>query len=179
MMNEAALVADVLRGRKQAFAEIIRIYQNRLFAMAMGYFRNPEEAKDVTQEIFLAVYGSLPRYDPSRPFRNWLLRIATHHCIQHLRQKTRPKIPLDPPPPELDPLDIQVRRESREQVRRCLDNLDEEFRTVVQLYYFGEQSCQEIADTLEISLSLVKIRLMRARRMMAQAMKSSSSGDMT
>lgn len=164
-------MAAVLAGHQQAFAGLVRLYQGRIYAMARGYFRNPEEASDVAQEVFLAVFASLPRFDRSRPFRHWLLRIATNHCIQHLRRKTRPPLPPDPPAPLPDPLEVQVQNEERERVRQAMDRLDEDLRDVVIHYYLLDQSCPDIAETLGITLSLVKVRLLRARRAMVVILK--------
>ncbi|HNW36145.1 MAG TPA: sigma-70 family RNA polymerase sigma factor, partial [Candidatus Ozemobacteraceae bacterium] len=118
--------------------------------------------------IFLAVYQSLPRFDTNRPFMNWLLRIASHHCFQYARRKKMiARHPIDPNPTgELDPLDFHVRAEARQAVLECFHELDDNHKMVVWLYYFLDRSCREISEILEISVDLVKIRLFRARREM-------------
>ncbi len=162
--RENALVQAVMSGHKESFSELIRPYQSRIYGMAMGYTRNPEEAKDLAQDVFVATFQSLPRFDRVRPFRNWILKIATHHCYMFLRKRGRPTPPPPLPPPEADPLDVQVETESREEIRAAFHRLEEDQKMVVWLYYFFNRSCQEIAEILEISLALVKVRLFRARQ---------------
>jgi len=166
--SDEELVAATLAGRKEAFETIIKRYQQRIFGMCWSYSRQREEALDLTQEIFLAVYQSIPRFDRNRPFVNWLVRIASHHCFQYARRrKMMARHPIDPPSQEgTDPLDFHVRAEAREAVLKSFFELDDDHKMVVWLYYFLNRSCREISEILEISVDLAKIRLFRARREM-------------
>ncbi len=170
--SDEAIAAEARAGRPDRFAELVRRYQHRVLGLVMNYTRRREEALDLCQDIFLATWQSLPRFDVSRSFTNWILKIATHHCYQFLR---RTKRPLPPPDPDAgtdlpDPLEVQVRAEAREQVLAAFRRLDEDKRLVVWLYYFLGRSCAEIGEILEISVDLVKIRLFRARREMGEEM---------
>ncbi|HOY66811.1 MAG TPA: sigma-70 family RNA polymerase sigma factor [Candidatus Ozemobacteraceae bacterium] len=166
--SDETLVVATLNGHKNAFALLVQKYQQRIFGMAWSYTHQREEALDLTQDIFFAVYQSLPRFDPARPFVNWLLRISSHHCFQfNRRRKMIARHPVDPiVPEESDPLDFHVHQEAKNAVLACFHELDDDHKMVVWLYYFLDRSCRDISEILEISVDLVKIRLFRARREM-------------
>lgn len=170
--EDAELVRQVLGGRTEAFGELVKRYQSKIFMMSLSYVRRPAVAEDVVQEVFIATYQSLGRFDQSRSFTNWILKIATNHCYKALRKK----VPLPMPEKEIpifcDPLDEHLLRERQEAVAAALSQLPDDFRLVVWLFYFFERSYQQISEILEIPLHLVKIRLFRARRMMGQALKT-------
>jgi RNA polymerase sigma-70 factor (ECF subfamily) len=164
---EAALIAEILAGRRDRFADLIRPFERRIYAMAWNFTHHHEAANDLAQEIFLATYRSLPTFNRSRPFLPWLMRIATNHCYKALHRRSREPIlskPVGPEPP--DPLLVQVRAEWRAEVLAAFQALPDDFKLVVWLYYFFERSCRQIAEILEISEDLVKIRLFRARKLM-------------
>ncbi|HOY67011.1 MAG TPA: sigma-70 family RNA polymerase sigma factor [Candidatus Ozemobacteraceae bacterium] len=173
--EDAELVRQVLNGHTDAFGELVRRYQSKIYMMALYHTRQPSAAEDVVQEVFLAVYKSLGRFDQARSFTNWILKIATNHCYKAIRR--RPAIPLPDRdiPVFCDPLDDQLLKERQEAVGAALAKLPEDFRLVVWLYYFFERSYQQIADILEIPLHLVKIRLFRAKRSLGQALRQSSA----
>jgi RNA polymerase sigma-70 factor (ECF subfamily) len=134
------------------------------------------EAEDAAQETFLRAYTKLATYQPGRKFVNWLLSIASHHCIDRLRRKKRaPQLSLDGPlPPQWTASDaphpdqVVNKRQMRERVRQVLDTLPSDYRVAIILRYWHGMSYQEIAATTECTVSAIKSRLYRARRMMAQ-----------
>jgi RNA polymerase sigma-70 factor (ECF subfamily) len=166
--SDALLVKKILSGQRDSFADIVRRYQNRIYGMALSYTRNPEEARDLTQDSLVAVYNSLARFDQTRSLTNWVLKIAVYHCYQYLRKSRRPAKVLDLPAEFPDPLDVQVRADQREKVLKAFDGLGEDLKMTVWLHYFLERSCKEIAEILEISLDLVKVRLFRARKVLGE-----------
>lgn len=172
---DALLVKKILAGHRDAFADIVRRYQNRIYGMALHYTRNTEEARDLTQDALVAVYNSLARFDQARSLTNWVLKIAVYHCYQYLRKSRRPAKVLDLPAEFPDPLDVQVRAEQREKVLKAFDGLGDDLKMTVWLHYFLERSCKEIADILEISLELVKVRLFRARKILGENLGSNGS----
>jgi RNA polymerase sigma-70 factor (ECF subfamily) len=136
---------------------------------------NPAEAEDAAQETFLRAYSKLATYQPGRKFVNWLLSIASHHCIDRLRRKSRaPQLSLDGPmPPQWltsdapRPDQVVNKNQERERVRQVLDTLPPDYRAAVVLRYWYGMSYREIAATMETTESAIKSRLHRARRMMA------------
>jgi len=137
---------------------------------------DPAEAEDAAQETFVRAYTKLATYQPDRKFVNWLLSIASHHCIDRLRRKSRaPQLSLDGPlPPQWitssSPRPDQVvnQKQERERVRQSLDTLPPDYRAAIVLRYWHGLSYREISDLMETTESAIKSRLHRARRMLAQ-----------
>ena len=156
------------------------IYHERIYRYVLGMVRNRAEAEDLTQDTFLRAhrYGESLR-DPDA-VRGWLYRIATHVCLDRLRQH-RPLVSLDskegennPKPPVSEApsaLDISERKETSACVQRCLDFLSDEYRVVILLHEGHSLTAPEIADLLGVTVATVKIRLHRARRKLEQVMK--------
>lgn len=175
--DDAEIVRQVLSGRTEAFGEIVKRYQSKIFMMALYYVRRPAAAEDILQEVFIATYQSLGRFDQSRSFTNWILKIATNHCYKALRKKNPVSLPEKEIPIFCDPLDDQLLRERQEAVAEAMSKLPEDFKLVVWLFYFFERSYQQISEILEIPQHLVKIRLFRAKRLLGQVLKNFSDTD--
>src|SRR5881296_350674 len=76
-------------GDPAAFEVLVRRWTNRVFRLALRFFRQPEDAEDVTQEVFLQLHRTASTYRPEAPFDHWLLRIATNACLDRLRARRR------------------------------------------------------------------------------------------
>jgi len=141
---------------------------------------NSAEAEDAAQETFVRAYTKLATYQPGRKFVNWLLSIASHHCIDRLRRKGRaPQLSLDgPTPPQWitsnapQPDQVVSKKEEREQVRQLLETLPPDYRAAIVLRYWYDLSYREIAVTMDTTESAIKSRLHRARRMMAENLQA-------
>lgn len=175
--EDAEIVRQVLAGRVEAFSELVKRYQSKIYMMALYHVRRPAAAEDVVQEVFIATYQSLGRFDQSRSFTNWILKIATNHCYKALRKKAPVPLPDAEIPIFCDPLDEQLRRERQETVGAAMARLPDDFKLVVWLFYFFERSYQQISEILEIPQHLVKIRLFRARRMLGQTLQKETLAD--
>ncbi len=165
------IVKRVLAGQRDDFGEIIRRYQVKIFGMAIFHTRNATLAEELTQEIFVQTFQSLPRFDQTKSFTNWILRIATNHCYKSLRRK--PSISLDGKeiPLYIDPLDDHVRQERRQMVMEALSKLPEEQKLVIWMFYFFERSYEQISEILEMPLHLVKIRLFRGKKALGELLR--------
>lgn len=174
-MEEEAWVADVLRGNKQAFANLVERYKSPVYNLAYRMLGNGEDAEDAAQESFLRAYSQLRSYDRSRKFSSWLLSITAHHCIDQLRRRRFTWLPIE----AIDALEwlgadvdqpesVVIDGEDRDEVRRLLHALPAKYRLVVVLRYWYDMSYDEIARTTSLSEAAVKTRLHRAREMLAQ-----------
>lgn len=173
--QEARWVAQAQRGNDQAFAELVELYQNPVYHLCYRMLGNAEEAEDAAQESFLRAYKALRSYDNTRSFATWLLSIASHYCIDQIRKRRMTLISLDTfvgeilPDPEPSPESALRQNELQRQVRGLLDSLSPLDRSAVVLFYWYDYSYDEIAQTLELSVSAVKSRLHRARLQLASA----------
>ena len=159
---------------------LFEAYHDRIYRYVLGLVRNPAEAEDLTQDTFLRAYRYGDSLRDPDAVRGWLYRIATHVCLDRLRQR-KPSVSLDSeegenrlkPPASTapSPLDISERKETSACVQRCLDFLPDKYRAVILLREAHSLTGPEIADLLGVTLTTVKIRLHRARRKLQQVMK--------
>jgi RNA polymerase sigma-70 factor (ECF subfamily) len=173
MEEETAWIQRTLAGDQEAFACLVEAYQTAVYNLAYRMLGNAAEAEGAAQETFLRAYTRLNTYDSERKFSSWLLAIASHHCIDRLRQR-RFALSLDELPPwrwlasSSRPEETVIRSEERDEIRQLLDQLPPHYRAAVILRYWYDLSYQEIAEVMETTESAVKSTLYRARRRLAQ-----------
>lgn len=175
MEEELTWIQQALAGDQQAFARLVEAYQVPVYNLAYRMLGNAPEAEDAAQETFLRAYTRLDTYQPGRKFSSWLLAIASHYCVDRLRRRRFTWVSLDDMPPWQEPSgdrgqpeESALDGEREAEVRALLDRLPPQYRAPVVLRYWYEMSYQEIAETMNITVSAVKTRLHRARRMLAE-----------
>jgi RNA polymerase sigma-70 factor (ECF subfamily) len=159
---------------------LFETYHDRIYRYVLGLVRNPAEAEDLTQDTFLRAYRYGDSLRDPKAVRGWLYRIATHACLDRLRQR-KPLVSLDseagerrvkPPVSQSpSPLDVSERKETSACVQRCLDFLPDQYRAVILLHEAHSLTAAEIAGLLGVTVATVKIRLHRARRGLQQVME--------
>jgi RNA polymerase sigma-70 factor (ECF subfamily) len=159
---------------------LFEAHHDRIYRYLLRLVRNPAEAEDLTQETFLRAYRRGDSLRDPEAVRGWLYRIATHVCLDRLRQrKSHPAVQADevtgqlPPAVSASPsmLEVVERKETSACVQRCLDFLPDHYRAVILLHEAHGLTAPEIANFLGISLFTVKIRLHRARHKLQQVME--------
>jgi len=174
MEEEKVWIQRTLAGDQDAFACLVEAYQTAVYNLAYRMLGNAVEAEDAAQEAFLKAYTRLNTYDSERKFSSWLLAIASHHCIDRLRQRRLGWLSSDELPPwrwlssGSRPEEVVIRSQERDEVHRLLDQLPPHYRAAVILRYWHDLSYQEIAEAMEITESAVKSTLYRARQKLAQ-----------
>ncbi len=177
-------VAAAIEGDQDAFAEIVYSFQDSVYNLCYRLLGERTEAEDASQEAFLKAYAHLRRYDPERPFKTWLLTIASNLCIDRLRKRRAVLLSIDEPLPatlalasdEPQPEQMAVMNERTRWIQALLQQLPDDYRAAVVLRYWYEYSYVEIAEILETTESAIKSRLFRARQMLADKIDSSSEG---
>ena len=176
METDQELVALLLQGDQQAFAELVERYQRAVFNLSYRMLGEAREAEDAAQESFLRAYQHIDRYDTSRPFKTWLLSIASNYCIDKLRKRRLTWLSIDeplPPHPELNskaptPEEAVTGGERNAAVHALLNQLPADYRAAVVLRYWYDMSYAEIAEMLDTTESAIKSRLFRARQSLAE-----------
>lgn len=176
--QESELVALALRGRNAAFAEILRRHRDPVYRLIRGHLGDAEVALDLTQETFMAAHSALDRYDPERPLRAWLARIAINKCRDWARRRRVRALLLLAGPLDMGGLDVgdeapgpweRVRdREELRAVAVAIAALPASLKEPLLLQTMEELSQAEIAHALGISPKAVETRIRRARIKLAE-----------
>jgi RNA polymerase sigma-70 factor (ECF subfamily) len=163
--QDADLVERSLRGDEQAFAKLVDAYEKILFNLAYRMVSDREEARDLTQTVFLKVYRSLAGFDRRYKFFSWVYRIMIHECLDWLNHR-RPQEPLDEglAAQGHSPEEDRERNRVNEAVQQAMMRLTPEHREVIILRHFLLLSHREMSRLLKIPEKTVKSRLYAARQ---------------
>ncbi len=175
-MTEQELVARAKAGDDEAFAQLMRDNEKRIYNLTLRMTGNPEDAMDLAQEAFLNAWRGLKFFKGDSAFSTWVYRLASNACIDHLRRnKRRQDINLPMPTHEEDDSQPDIpddrfrpeqeleRQELRRAVAQGLEQLSDEHRQVLVMREINGLSYQEIADVLDLEAGTVKSRIARAR----------------
>ena len=161
-------IEKVKKGQTQYFSYIVEKYQDVVFSIALKVLKNRDDAEEMAQESFIKVYKSLHTFKGKAKFSTWLYRITYNNCISEIRKRKMHFASTD---------DVEVKDEDSEinldgipeenrakYVKAALEKLPEEEYTLVLLYYFEDQSIEEISRVTGLTDSNTKVKLHRARK---------------
>jgi RNA polymerase sigma-70 factor (ECF subfamily) len=172
-LTDEQLVELAVADDPDAFGEIVRRWERKIFALCFGMLGREDDARDAAQEAFIAAYRNLSRFRGEAKVSSWLHRIAVNQCLTTKRRaKTRSEEFLDDEsgaeervfvaPLHYSPSKRTERAERVTIVRQAVTSLPSDLRQVIVMKEFEEMTFQEISETLEIPLSTVKSRLYTA-----------------
>jgi RNA polymerase sigma-70 factor (ECF subfamily) len=168
---DAEIVERIRLADPDAFAELVRRHQRRLFGLILMMVRDPSGAEDVTQDTFVRAYVHLDQFDVRRAFYPWLasiaVRLSQNWLRQHGRTTHREGTALDDakePSGDDPPLAAIITDERDRELWRAVSMLPSGERTAVVLYYRDDMPVQDVARALGITTGTVKTLLFRARR---------------
>lgn len=169
----AGLVRALREGNDEAFSRLVRIYQARIWNLTRAYVKDEEEAKDLTQDIFVTAYRSLGHLRDDAKFGGWLYQLALNHCRNRYKRLKRrgffSNLSLDDPDHPIplsqgdSPERQYERRNTAEAVRSAIAAMSATEKEILLLRDLQELSYEEISAILEIPLGTVKSKLNRAR----------------
>src|SRR5258708_15604036 len=173
--SDEQMVERAVSGDREAFGEIVRRWERSILALSFGMLGREEEARDATQETFLAAFRNLRGFRGDAKVSSWLHRIAVNQCITRQRRaKVRGETALEDEaernaavfalPLDTSPARTAEKFERSVAVRRAVGALPPDLRQVVVMKEFEELTFQQISDVLELPLSTVKSRLYTALR---------------
>lgn len=177
--TDRELVATATTGVEGSFEELVRRYQRPISAYVYRMVGDYEAALDLTQEIFIKVYGSLARYRSEFKFSTWLYKIAHNSAVDHLRRNAgrerslnsgiegdQYELPIESG--SLSPEQESERRERRLEIEAVVRSLPNSYRELIVLRHSQDLTYEEIVEVTGLPLGTVKNRLFRAREMMKQ-----------
>ncbi|HEV2800602.1 MAG TPA: sigma-70 family RNA polymerase sigma factor [Pyrinomonadaceae bacterium] len=177
-LADCELVTRAISGRDDSFEELVRRYQRPLVSYVYRMTGNYESALDLTQEVFIKVYGSLARYRPEYKFSTWIYRIAHNTAIDYLRRHSTREQELEVATHDGDtyekpyasaaptPEEESVRAERRAEIEDVIQSLPPSYRELIVLRHAHDLSYDEIAEVTGLPLGTVKNRIFRAREAM-------------
>lgn len=171
--HDSDIIAMILNGQKDAFSVLVQRYQAYVFTLAMRYVNNKrEDAEELSQDVFIKAYRFLGDFKQTSKFSTWLYTIVHTTAISHLRKQKNSEILI-----EEDKLtylsdnksqntfhNTAEKRSVKEQLNKAIAQLGADEARVIHLFYQAEQSIEEISLITDMSLSLVKVKLFRARQ---------------
>lgn len=186
LRHDYQLVCDARdHGSRKAYADLMATYREPLYLLLLRMTRNTTTASDLTIETFGKAFLQLHRYAPTSSFSAWLYSIGVHTYIDHLRRNRLDTIPLSDtehspdgeyieyqiPSNQPNPEEALIRMQRDETLKRIVDELKEPYRQTVRMRYYEDMSYDEIASQLHIPLGTVKVRLSRAKDLLAAIVK--------
>ncbi len=162
------------------FDRTYRTHYLRVLALCRYLLKSVDEAEDATQEVFYRAYQKRTTVDGSKSYLNWLLKIATNHCLDRLRRRRYEvqfyeTADLDQGGPFLmaeDTLSSLVRAEQGERVRSAIQSLPDKYRIPLVLAYYNEFTYDEIGKTLELNRNTVATLIYRGKQRLREGLTS-------
>ena len=172
--DDAELIQRTLEGDQHAFTQLVEKYRDQVHTLAWQKIGDFHIAQEITQDVFITAYQKFPTFKHYRQFAGWLYVVTNRKCIAwHRKKKPQPQSLEATDPVELEEAYYsahitQQREETLKEkhhaiVQKLLSKLQESERTVVNLYYIAEMSCEDIGKFLGVSPNTVRSRLHRAR----------------
>ncbi len=175
-VSDKELVRRAQQGKVEAFEELVRLYERKVYNITYRLLGNEEDANEALQDTFVRAYRSISRFKFKSSFYTWLYRIATNVSLTKLRRrKTQETVSLDEPVKNTDDLKYDIpdshstpeqafeQKRLRERLQEALARLPKEYRTVVVMRDLEGLSNEEVSATLGITVPAVKSRLHRGR----------------
>lgn len=171
---------------QQAYAELMRLYRDSIYFMLVRMVKNKDDAEDLTLMTFGKAFRYLDKYTPKYAFSTWLYRIALNNSIDFLRVKNNmpqyfeEDLYTSNTTSIIDKSEDNLQRTPEEEIidkqrlqllRAAVSELPDRYRRVIELRYYEDLAYEEIAERLSLTLSNVKIQIMRAKQMLAELMK--------
>lgn len=193
MQNEDKLIQDAKKGSKEAFEEIVKEYQNKIYTLCYRYAGNYEDARDLAQEVFIKVYRNIGKFEGRSSFSTWIYQVAGNTCKDYLRKnKNKSEFSLDEevfnkdedaftPQVLKDENTPETQYEEKEKIsllKDAVNRLNPEYKMVIIMREFQDLSYEEIARQTNTSVGTVKSRLSRGRSMLKNLFNQRMEGSL-
>lgn len=178
-LSDIELIEQTLAGNQFAYADLVKRHQRFVFTLAMRFAKGREDAEEIAQDCFVKAYRSLASFQGQSKFTTWLYSIVYTTAMTFLRKK---RVDTD----SIDDEGTYVQVESHESaydnnnvenksrsyyLNQAIEQLLPDDATIITLFYKGEQSLEEIAQTMGIETNTVKVKLFRARQRLKEKLE--------
>ena len=169
----------IINGNPNAFATLVDRYKDMVYTLALKMLCNKEEAEEIAQDTFIKIYSALPKFKGESKFSTWVYKITYNTCLDALKKnKKEKKVAYIEDFSEhqtktlennFDAIDEEERNQA---IQDCLKELSSEEAFLITLYYFDDQSIDEISKIMNSSVSNTKVKLFRIRKKLASILKN-------
>ena len=179
-MNKTELLSLISLAKKKnqkSQTKLINFYWVDVFSFVMKKVQDENVADEITVSVFSKVLAKLDLYDPNFQFKTQILTIAQNTVIDHWRKKNRE----NEDSVEsfegfknqfaLSPEELLISEEDQKQIITIIESLDSNYQEIIRLRFFEEKSIKEIAEELNLSVANTKVRIMRAKKILAELLK--------
>ncbi|TFF40201.1 RNA polymerase sigma factor [Mucilaginibacter psychrotolerans] len=177
--SDIELIEQTLAGNQSAYADLVKRHQRFVFTLALRFTKGREDAEEVAQDCFVKAYRSLGSFQQQSKFSTWLYSIVYTTAMTFLRKKRvdtssidddEAYIQIENKPGAYDAHNIENKSRSF-YLNQAIAQLLPDDATIITLFYKGEQSLDEIAQTLGIEANTVKVKLFRARQRLKEKLE--------
>lgn len=176
--DDQYFINQIIAGQTHAFAVLVDRYKDLVFTLALRMLKNREEAEEVSQDTFIKVYKSLNKFKGDSKFSTWIYKVAYNTCLDRLKKNKRSQhlVAIDEFTSHQiktidNALDIMELDERKLAIQKCLELLPAEDSVLLTLFYFEEQSLEEISKVVGLTPNNVKVKLFRSRKKLATIFK--------
>ncbi|WP_317167209.1 RNA polymerase sigma factor [Tenacibaculum pelagium] len=171
MINDQLYIEKILKGNTNAYATLVDKYKVMVYTLAFKMMQNKEEAEEVSQDTFIKVYKNLSKFKGESKFSTWIYKIAYRTCLDALKKRknkyntdTIDEVTINKIKTTEGILESIEKKERAVVIKQCMQDLPEDERTILWMFYFDELSLKEIIDVTDFSEANVKVKLHRARK---------------
>lgn len=177
-ISDQHYIDKILQGETNSFAVLVDRYKDMIFTLALKMIKNREEAEEVAQDTFIKIYSSLSKFKGDSKFSTWIYKIAYNTCLDRLKKNKKEdlNISIDEFSAHLiktmdNALSALEDKERKQTIQNCLNLLPSEENFLLTLFYFEDQSLEEIGKVMNINANNVKVKLFRSRQKLAVILK--------
>lgn len=186
LMNDEQLFLLIQKAKdkdQKAQTKLINVFWVDVFSFVMKKVRDENDADEITVNVFSKVLSKLDMFDPHFQFKTWILTIAQNTVIDFWRKKNREN---EDAVENLDevknqyaksPEELLISEEEQKKIIKAIESLDANYQDIIKLRFFEEKSIKEIAEELGISVANTKVRVMRAKKVLAELLKNNEFED--
>lgn len=171
-------ITQIIGGNTNAFSVLVDRYKDLIFSLALKMVKNREEAEEVAQDTFIKIFNSLDKFKGDSKFSTWIYKVAYNTCLDRIKKnkKDEGNILIDDFSEHLvktveNALSKMMDEERKKSIQDCLNLLPRDEGFLLTLFYFEDQSLEEIAKIMDITSNNVKVKLFRSRQKLASILK--------
>ena len=177
-ISDDQIINRILEGDTNVFSVLVDRYKDLVFTLALRMVKNREEAEEVSQDTFIKVFKSLNKFKGKSKFSTWIYKVAYNTCLDRLKRIKREYnvVAIDEfTEHHVKTMDNALQQmedhEYKQEIQKCLHLLPSDDSFLLTLFYFEEQSLEEISKVVGLTANNVKVKLYRSRKKLGTILK--------